>query len=100
MRKRSCCDTISVKYFFYYCYILGDWCRANINEGGLMTVNMEDLRKYNFAIPPTISEQTAIANILSDCDSEIAALEEKRDKYKEIKQGMMQQLLTGKIRLI
>ena len=100
MRKRSCCDTISVKYFFYYCYILGDWCRANINEGGLMAVNMEDLRKYNFAIPPTISEQTAIANILSDCDSEIAALEEKRDKYKEIKQGMMQQLLTGKIRLI
>lgn len=100
MRKRSCCDTISVKYFFYYCYILGDWCRANINEGGLMAVNMEDLRKYNFAIPPTISEQTAIANILSDCDSEIAALKEKRDKYKEIKQGMMQQLLTGKIRLI
>lgn len=100
MRKRSCCDTISVKYFFYYCYILGDWCRANINEGGLMAVNMEDLRKYNFAIPPTISEQTAIANILSDCDSEIAALEKKRDKYKEIKQGMMQQLLTGKIRLI
>ena len=50
--------------------------------------------------PPSISEQTAIANILSDCDSEIAALEEKRDKYKEIKQGMMQQLLTGKIRLI
>lgn len=49
---------------------------------------------------PSISEQTAIANILSDCDSEIAALEEKRDKYKEIKQGMMQQLLTGKIRLI
>lgn len=41
MRKRSCCDTISVKYFFYYCYILGDWCRANINEGGLMAVNME-----------------------------------------------------------
>ena len=59
----------------------------------------KDFVHFNFPVPPTISEQTAIANILSDCDSEIAALEEKRDKYKEIKQGMMQQLLTGKIRL-
>ena len=60
----------------------------------------KDFVHFNFPVPPTKSEQTAIANILSDCDSEIAALEEKRDKYKEIKQGMMQQLLTGKIRLI
>ena len=60
----------------------------------------KDFVHFNFPVPPTISEQTAIANILSDCDSEIAALEEKRDKCKEIKQGMMQQLLTGKIRLI
>lgn len=60
----------------------------------------KDFVHFNFPVPPTVLEQTAIANILSDCDSEIAALEEKRDKYKEIKQGMMQQLLTGKIRLI
>lgn len=60
----------------------------------------KDFVHFNFPVPPTMSEQTAISNILSDCDSEIAALEEKRDKYKEIKQGMMQQLLTGKIRLI
>ena len=60
----------------------------------------KDFVHFNFPVPPTMSEQTAIANILSDCDSEIAALEEKRDKYKVIKQGMMQQLLTGKIRLI
>lgn len=60
----------------------------------------KDFVHFNFPVPPTVSEQTAIANILSDCDSEIAALEEKRDKYKEIKRGMMQQLLTGKIRLI
>lgn len=60
----------------------------------------KDFVHFNFPVPPTMSEQTAIANILSDCDSGIAALEEKRDKYKEIKQGMMQQLLTGKIRLI
>lgn len=45
------------------------------------------------------TEQTAIAEILSDMDKEIAELESKRTKYERIKQGMMQQLLTGKIRL-
>jgi type I restriction enzyme S subunit len=45
-------------------------------------------------------EQTAIAQILTDMDNEIVQLEKERDKYKELKAGMMQVLLTGKIRLI
>ncbi len=49
---------------------------------------------------PIIQEQVNIAAIISDMDSEIATLEMKLDKAKQIKQGMMQQLLTGKIRLI
>ena len=49
---------------------------------------------------PTLPEQKAIAQILSDMDAEIEGLEKKRDKYKAIKQGMMQELLTGKTRLI
>lgn len=63
-------------------------------------INLGNISLIKVYIPTSKAEQTAIANILSDCDSEIAALEEKRDKYQEIKQGMMQQLLTGKIRLI
>jgi type I restriction enzyme S subunit len=51
-------------------------------------------------LPPSIGEQTAIVTILSDMDSEITALEEKLAKTRQIKQGMMQELLTGKIRLI
>lgn len=47
-----------------------------------------------------IQEQTAIANVLSDMDTEISALETKLAKYRTLKTGMMQQLLTGKIRLI
>ena len=53
-----------------------------------------------YLIPPTLAEQNAIANILSSMDTEITNLEQKRDKYIAIKQGMMQNLLTGKIRLI
>ena len=48
---------------------------------------------------PTVPEQTAIATILSDMDAEIAELEVRRDKTRALKQGMMQQLLTGSIRL-
>jgi len=49
---------------------------------------------------PDLEEQTAIAQVLSDMDSEIEAFEHKLEKYRLIKQGMMQELLTGKKRLI
>jgi type I restriction enzyme S subunit len=48
---------------------------------------------------PSISEQTAISAALSDMDMEIAALEARGDKTRALKQGMMQELLTGKTRL-
>ena len=51
------------------------------------------------ATPVDKNEQTAIATILSDMDAEIAALEARRDKTRALKQGMMQELLTGRIRL-
>lgn len=49
---------------------------------------------------PTLEEQTAIAAILSDMDAEITTLETRRDKTRTLKQGMMQALLTGRIRLV
>ena len=49
---------------------------------------------------PSHTEQIAIAAVLSDMDKEITALEERRDKARAIKQGMMQQLLTGRVRLV
>jgi type I restriction enzyme S subunit len=49
---------------------------------------------------PEKAEQTAIATVLSDMDAEIAALEARRDKTRALKQGMMQELLTGRIRLV
>ena len=54
----------------------------------------------NLEIPtPEPKEQTVIASVLSDMDAEIDALEQNLAKYKQLKQGMMQVLLTGKIRL-
>jgi len=49
---------------------------------------------------PLLCEQTAIAEVLSDMDAELAALEQRRDKTRALKQGMMQELLTGRTRLV
>ena len=62
-------------------------------------LSLEDIRNFEIRVPP-ISEQQAITAILSDMNAEIAALEQQRDKTRALKQGMMQELLTGKTRLI
>jgi type I restriction enzyme S subunit len=51
-------------------------------------------------MPPTYAEQTAIATVLSDMDADIEQLEQKLSKYRMLKQGIIQELLTGKTRLI
>lgn len=61
-------------------------------------ISKNNLKTIQIPVPP-LPEQQAIAQILSDMDTEIEALEQKHDKYKALKQGMMQQLLTGKIRI-
>ena len=60
----------------------------------------KDFVNFKFYVPHNIEEQSAIANILADLDAELAKLNLKLDKFKNIKQGMMQELLTGKTRLV
>ena len=57
------------------------------------------VKNYEVQLPP-LPEQTAIAEVLSDMDAELAALEQRRDKTRDLKQGMMQELLTGRTRLV
>ena len=59
-----------------------------------------EFQHLEVSVPSSPEEQTFIANILSDMDAEITALETKLEKYRKIKSGMMQNLLTGKIRLV
>ena len=60
----------------------------------------KDLVKFDLYVPPTNEEQEAIVGILFDMDSDIHKLEEKLSKYQKVKQGMMEELLTGKVRLM
>lgn len=67
---------------------------------GLPNIQKKSLYEYKVRLVVDFVEQKAIAQVLSDMDAEIEALEEKLEKVKTIKQGMMQELLTGRIRLI
>lgn len=62
-------------------------------------INMAEIGQVQICYPKNKNEQTAIATTLSDMDTEIQALQQRLEKTKDIKQGMMQQLLTGKVRL-
>ena len=63
-------------------------------------ISKSDIEDYVLLMPSSLLEQQAIASVLTSMDNELSALEAKRKKYEQIKQGMMQQLLTGRIRLI
>lgn len=87
--------------FIYYNMMTFFQEHANKNsvKATVDSLRLSSFLEYELYIPPTKQEQTAIAQILTDMDNEIEQLEKKRDKYLNIKSGMMQQLLTGQIRL-
>ncbi len=70
------------------------------STGAQPAISMSSLKKYRIPLPPAKAEQEAIAGLLSDMDAEIEGLEQRLVKYRELKQGLMQVLLTGKVRLV
>jgi type I restriction enzyme S subunit len=76
-----------------------NWVRMISMRSGQPGINGNEFAKLPIPLP-SLLEQTAIATILSDMDAEIAALKARRDKTRALKQGMMQELLTGRIRLV
>jgi len=69
-------------------------------RSGMPKINRVEMSEFVFPIPSDKAEQSAIATILSDMDDDIAALEKKLAKIRQIKRGMMQELLTGRTRLV
>lgn len=99
----KCGDSVDSKFISYYSN-----SKQFKNEIELRSLFMAIPQKINLGpiseiimiIPPSQEEQSAIASVLTSMDNEISALEAKKAKFEQIKQGMMQQLLTGKIRLV
>lgn len=100
------CSTISEgnDYFIdyiYYVLLLKQNDIFRLQTGGAQPhIHPKDIAPLKISIPCLYEEQVAIANILTTMDNEIESLEEERDKYIRLKEGMMQKLLTGQIRLV
>lgn len=98
---RGVCAIRYPNNFLYHALIAKEPQWIKLSKGSTFdSVNSTDVKTFEIEIPEDEAEQFAIATVLADMDAEIAALEAKLAKARRLKQGMMQELLTGRIRLV
>jgi type I restriction enzyme S subunit len=94
-------ETVSGLFVFYYMVKnFGAHAMQNSVKATVDSLRLPTFQNFEMLIPVTYQEQAAIASVLFDMDAEIDALETKLAKNRQLKQGMMRNLLTGKIRLL
>jgi type I restriction enzyme, S subunit len=96
-------DQISAEYIYRYTQsekFIKDLEQRSLIHAAPKKINLDQMSGIPIYVPIDALEQTAIATILSDMDTEIATLEAKLTKTRQLKQGMMHELLTGRIRLV
>ncbi len=88
--------------FVYYSMIVhfGPHATQNSVKAAVDSLRLPTFKSFAFQAPEDVEEQKAIATVLSDMEAEIAALEMRLSKTRDLRQGMMQELLTGRTRLI
>lgn len=90
---------INPEYLYYYLSFKEEDVKDMGQTGTQSNLSKQIVQNFMVKLPSDNKEQQAIATILSDMDKEITDLEAQRDKYRLLKSGMMQKLLTGQIRL-
>lgn len=109
LNKESCLDNnlagfvisdYNTSHHYIHHYLLNFRLGSLVSTTALPSLNGTVLKAVQMPLPPTKREQEAIATVLSDMDTEIEALEEKLEKARKIKAGMMHNLLTGTIRFV
>ena len=95
-------DLLAAEYFVAFSQTAGYYKQIDEQMAGStrQRISRKALGDVVVSCPPTLAEQKAIAKVLGDMDEEIAALEAELAKTRQLKQGMMQELLTGKVRLV
>jgi len=91
---------IETEYLYYFLSFNENNFSTMGQTGTQSNLSKDLVQKLEIPFPPSKEEQTLITTILSDMDAELSALEQKLEKYKKVKLGMMQELLTGKTRLV
>lgn len=102
IRVQPDAEKLNPFYLKYFCHssLYWKWIQLNSMRSGQPGINGREYASLPIPIPPTLTEQAEIAQVLSDMDADAMALEAKLTKARTIKQGMMQELLTGRIRLV
>lgn len=98
---RTISDKLHPRYLNYF--LLSNMGQSQIDSfqagGNRQGLNFGQIKSFRLVLPPTLTEQRAIADALSDVDAQITALDEAITKKRDLKQGAMQRLLTGEERL-
>ena len=92
-------NRLSGEYLFYFLTSLKGFVKTLGQQGTQANLNKGMVQDFRLSLPP-LSEQTAIADVMTEMDGELAVLEQRREKTRALKQAMMQELLTGRTRLI
>ncbi len=95
-----CAITIKNEFLYHYLVFIEPRWSAISTGSTFDSVTSDEVKSLLIYLPVDNKEQTAIATILSDMDKELEALKTRLEKTKAIKEGMMQELLTGKTRLL
>ena len=94
-------EKISGKFIhLYMSQHFGAWAMQNTVKATVDSLRLPTFQTFSLQLPPTLGEQDAIAEALADIDTELDLLNERRNKTAALKQGMMQELLTGRTRLV
>lgn len=83
---------LKAKYLLYRFYGLGDWCRKNVNTGGLAAVSIADLQKYDIDFPSTETERDSIADFFDNIDQLIVDSEREITRLEKVKQASLQKM--------
>lgn len=86
-------DLINMKFYYYYMFIIGEWCKQHTHQGGFASVDMEGLYKLEIPLPP-LSEQSRIVSILDQFEASIANLEAQLQEREKQYEHYRNQLLT------
>ncbi len=88
-KKVNCNLALDMKFFFYQCFLLGEWCKNNINVSGFASVDMTAFKKYKFPIPPLEIQQEivkildAFTELNTELNTELKARKKQYEYYRE-----------------
>ncbi|MGL2611568.1 restriction endonuclease subunit S [Helicobacter pylori] len=85
-KKANCDSALDMKFFFYQCFLLGEWCKNNINVSGFASVDMTAFKKYKFPIPPLEIQQeiVTILDAFTELNTELNARKKQYEYYQNM----------------